>query len=152
MSKKHPQFPPFENEREMEAFLKRPLLARFCSLNADGTIHATPIYFLYENGEFLFGTQMKAHKIQNILQDGHVTILIDTDTPVLQTVLVYGEATLDFEDVIEKRVKILERYYEDPAQAKAFAQKLAKAWRTVIIRVKPGNIITVDYSKPHSID
>lgn len=152
MSRKHPQYPPFDNEQEMETFLERPLLARFCSLNADGSIHATPIYYLYQDGEFLFGTQVKAHKIQNILRDKRVTVLIDTDEPVLQTVLVYGEAELDFEDVLEKRVKILERYYEDPAQARAFAQRLASAWETVIIHVRPNKVVSVDYSKPHSID
>lgn len=152
MSKKHPQFPPFENEREMEAFLKRPLLARFCSLNADGSIHATPIYYLYQDGEFTFGTQVKAHKIQNIRRDKHVTVLVDADAPVLQTVLVYGEAELDFEDVLEKRIRILERYYGDSAEARAFAQRLASAWETVIIRVRPTRIVSVDYSKPHSID
>lgn len=152
MSNKHPQFPPFENEQEMEAFLKRPLLARFCSLNADGSIHATPIYYLYQDGEFTFGTQVKAHKIQNIRRDKHVTVLIDAEAPVLQTVLVYGEAELDFEDVLEKRVRILERYYGDPAEARAFAHRLADAWETVIIRVRPTRIVSVDYSKPHSID
>jgi general stress protein 26 len=152
MSKRHPQYPPFDNERELEAFLERPLLARFCSLNADGSIHATPIYYLYQDGEFLFGTQVKAHKIQNILRDKRVSVLIDTDEPVLQTVLVYGEAELDFEDVLEKRVKILERYYEDPAQARAFAQRLASAWETVIIHVRLNKVVSVDYSKPHSID
>jgi general stress protein 26 len=152
MSRKHPQYPPFDNERELEAFLERPLLARFCSLNADGSIHATPIYYLSQDGEFVFGTQVKAHKIQNILRDKRVTVLIDTNEPVLQTVLVYGKAELDFEDVLEKRVKILERYYEDPAQARAFAQKLASAWETVIIHVRPNKVVSVDYSKPHSID
>ncbi|HPR35441.1 MAG TPA: pyridoxamine 5'-phosphate oxidase family protein [Anaerolineaceae bacterium] len=152
MSKKHPQFPPFANEQEMESFLKRPLLARFCSLNANGSIHATPIYYLYQDGEFLFGTQVAARKIQNIRRDKHVTVLIDTDEPVLQSVLVYGNAELDFEDVLEKRVKILERYYEDPAQARAFAQRLAAAWQTVIIRVKPTKVVSVDYTRPFSID
>ena len=152
MSKNHPQFPPFANEQEMQAFLERPLLARFCSLNEDGSIHATPIYYLFRGGEFLFGTQAKAHKIQNILRETRVTVLIDTDAPVLQSVLVYGTAELDFEDVLEKRVKILERYYEDPAQARAFAQRLTKAWETVIIHVRPDKVVTVDYSKPYSID
>lgn len=152
MGEKHPQAPPFEDEIEIQAFLERPLLARFCSLNEDGSIHATPIYYLYQGGEFLFGTQEKAHKIQNIQRDQHVTVLIDTDEPVLQSVLVYGEAELDFEDVLEKRVRILERYCEDPAQARAFAQRLAAAWETVIIHVKPTKLVTVDYSKPFSID
>ena len=152
MSEKHPQAPPFENGIEMQAFLERPLLARFCSLNEDGSIHATPIYYLYQGGEFLFGTQMRAHKIQNVQRDLHVTVLIDTDEPVLQSVLVYGEAELDFEDVLEKRIRILERYYDEPAQARAFAERLAAAWETVIIRVKPTKMVTVDYSKPYSID
>ena len=152
MSEKRPQCPPFANEQEMEAFLERPLLARFCSVNHDGSIHATPIYYLYQNHAFLFGTQVKAHKIQNILRNKRVTILIDTEEPILQSVLAYGEARLDFEDVLEKRVKILERYYEDPAHARAFAQRLASAWETVIIHVTPTKVVSVDYSKPYSID
>ena len=152
MNEKHPQAPPFENGIEMQAFLERPLLARLCSLNEDGSIHATPIYYLYQGGEFLFGTQVRAHKIQNIQRDQHVTVLIDTDEPVLQSVLVYGKAELDFEDVLEKRVRILERYYDDPAQARAFAQRLAAAWQTVIIRVKPTKVVSVDYTRPFSID
>ena len=100
----------------------------------------------------MFGTQMRAHKIQNVQRDLHVTVLIDTDEPVLQSVLVYGEAELDFEDVLEKRIRILERYYDEPAQARAFAERLAAAWETVIIRVKPTKMVTVDYSKPYSID
>lgn len=152
LRERHPQFPPFANEQEIEAFLERPLLARFCSLNEDGTIHATPIYYLYQGGEFLFGTQVKAHKIQNIQRDPRVTVLIDTDEPVLQSVLVYGQATLDFEDLLEKRVKILERYYLDPAKARAFAERLTKSWETVIIHVRPEKVVTVDYSKPYSIE
>lgn len=152
MDEKHPQAPPFENEMEIQSFLERPLLARFCSLNEDGSIHATPIYYLYEDGELLFGTQVRAHKIQNIRRDKHVTVLIDTEEPVLQSVLVYGEAELDFEDVLEKRVRILERYYDDPAQARAFAERLSKAWETVIIHVRPEKMVTVDYSKPFSIE
>lgn len=152
MGLKHPQAPPFDNEIEIRAFLERPLLARFCSLNEDGSIHATPIFYLYQGGELLFGTQVEAHKIQNIRRNPRVTVLIDTDAPVLQSVLVYGKAELDFEDVLEKRVKILERYYEDPAQARAFAQRLANAWETVIIHVRPDKLVTVDYSKPYSID
>ncbi len=152
MREKHPQFPPFGNEEEIEAFLERPLLARFCSLNEDGTIHATPIYYVYQNGEFLFGTQVQAHKIQNIQRDPRVSVLIDTDEPVLQSVLVYGQAELDFEDLLEKRVMILERYYADPTHARAFAERLTKAWETVIIHVRPERVVTVDYSKPYSID
>jgi len=147
-----PQAPPFEDNSEIEAFLAKPLLARFCSHNADGSIHVTPIYYLYENGEFLFGTQMASQRVKNIQRDKHVTVLIDRYEPVLQAVLAYGEAELDFKDVLEKRVKILERYYESPSEARAFAERLSKAWATVIIRVRPTRWVTFDYTKPFSFD
>ena len=152
MKLKYPQAPPFANSHEVETFLAKPLLARLSSHNEDGTIHITPIYYLFENGEFLFGSQLLSRKVKNIQRDKRVTVLIDAQEPVLQAVMAYGEAVLDYEDVVSKRVKILERYYESPSQAKAFAEKLAKAWKTVIIHVQPTRIVTFDYSKPFSID
>ena len=152
MGSKHPQAPPFDNELEIADFLAQPQLARFCSHNPDGTIHAAPVYYLFENGEFLFGSQVLSRKVKNIQHDPQVTVLIDAYEPVLQAVLAYGEAVLDFEDVVEKRVCILERYYETPAQARAFAERLASAWQTVIVHVRPARLVTFDYSKPFSID
>lgn len=152
MKLKKPQAPPFANDHEIETFLARPLCARLSSHNEDGTIHMSPIYYLYKDGEFLFGTQAASRKVRNIQRDGRVTALIDTHNPELQAVMAYGEAILDYEDVVQKRVKILERYYESPAQAQAFAEKLARAWVTVIIRLRPTRMVTFDYSKPYSID
>jgi general stress protein 26 len=149
---KHPQAPPFDNELEIADFLAKPQLARVCSHNPDGSIHAAPIYYLYTRGEFLFGTQALSRKVKNIQHDPQVTVLIDAYEPVLQAVLAYGEAVLDYEDVVEKRVWILERYYENPSAARAFAERLAKAWQTVIIHVRPTRMVTFDYSKPFSID
>ena len=152
MSSKHPQAPPFDNEQEVMTFLAKPQLARFCSHNPDGSIHAAPIYYLYTGSEFLFGTQVLSRKVKNIQHDPQVTVLIDACEPVLQAVLAYGEAELDYEDVVEKRVRILERYYENPSAARAFAERLAKAWQTGIIHVRPTRMVTFDYSKPFLID
>jgi nitroimidazol reductase NimA-like FMN-containing flavoprotein (pyridoxamine 5'-phosphate oxidase superfamily) len=152
MKSKHPQAPPFANNHEIETFLARPLLARLSSHNKDGTIHIAPVYYLFENGEFLFGSQELSQKVKNIRQNKRVTVLIDTDEPILQSVMAYGEAELDYQDVVKKRIKILERYYESPSQAKAFVEKLARAWTTVIIHVQPTRLVTVDYSKPFSIE
>ena len=152
MSYKHPQAPPFDNELEIAAFLAKPQLARLCSHNPDGSIHAAPIYYLYTGSEFLFGSQVLSRKVKNIQHDTQVTVLIDAYEPVLQAVLAYGEAVLDFEDVVEKRVRIMERYYENLAEAQSFAERLAKAWQTVIIHVCPTRMVTFDYSKPFSID
>ena len=152
MKSERPQAPPFDNRQEIEAFLARPLLARLCSHNRDGSIHIAPVYYLYENGEFLLGTQVRSLKARNVQRDRRVSLLIDAEEPVLQAVLVYGEAELDEQEVVEKRVRILERYYDQPDRARAFAEKLARAWKTVILHVRPTRMVTVDYSKPFSID
>jgi len=151
MNSNYPQAPPFENNNEIEAFLARPLLARLGSYNEDGTIHIAPVYYLYERGEFLFGTQDLSRKVRNIRRDKKVTVLIDTTDPVLQGVMAYGNAVLDYEDVLPIRVKILERYYKSPADAEVLAERLTNAWKTVIIRLKPTKIVSFDYSKPFSI-
>ena len=152
MKSRYPQAPPFANIQEIETFLEKPLLAKLCSHNPDGTIHVAPIYFKFAGGEFLLGSQDQSRKVRNIKRDNNVTVLIDSFDPVIQAVLAYGDAYLDYEDVIAKRVEILEKYYPSRAEAKSFAERLARNWKIVIIRVKPTRIVTFDYCKPFPIE
>jgi nitroimidazol reductase NimA-like FMN-containing flavoprotein (pyridoxamine 5'-phosphate oxidase superfamily) len=55
--KPYPQMPPFTQD-EIEAFLNEAPIARLSSHNSDGTIHIAPVYFKYENGNILIGTQI----------------------------------------------------------------------------------------------
>ena len=142
----YPQAKPFANKDEIEAFLAKPLVAKLCTQNEDGTTHIAPLWFKYENGEFLFGTQEITHKIQNIKRDQRVTILVDGTDPTLQGVIAYGKARLDFEDVIAKRIKIFEKYI-GVDNAPGLAHRLASSWNPVVIHVKPDKMITFDYSK-----
>lgn len=114
--------------------------------NEDGSIHIAPLWFNYEDGDILFGTQEITHKIANIKRNPRVTVLIDTVDPALQAVMIYGVAELEYENVTAKRIAIFEKYL--PAdQAAGFAESLASSWEPVIVRVKPERMITFDYSK-----
>lgn len=86
------------------------------------------------------------------MRDSNVSVLIDASEPVLQAVLAYGDAYLDYEDVVAKRVEILEKYFPSRSEAQSFAERLARNWKIVIIRVKPTRIVTFDYSKPFPIE
>ncbi|MFX1246197.1 MAG: pyridoxamine 5'-phosphate oxidase family protein [Promethearchaeota archaeon] len=44
---------PNMTEEEIEKFLKTKKIARFCSLNKDNTIHATPVWFNYVNKQII---------------------------------------------------------------------------------------------------
>jgi PPOX class probable F420-dependent enzyme len=141
----YPQAKPFTAE-ETEAFLAQPLIAKLGTHNADGTIHISPLWFDYQDGDVLLGTQEVTRKIANIKRDPQVTVLIDGVDPVLQGVLIYGTAELEYDNIFPRRVAMFEKYM--PAdQAVGFAESLASTWEPVIIRVKPERTITFDYAK-----
>jgi hypothetical protein len=131
---------------EAENFLALPLIAKLSSHNKDGTIHTVPIWFRYQEGEILLGSQEISQKIQNIKRDSRVTVLVDTTKPRLKGVIIYGNAELQYEDVIPTRTSIFEKYL-GPDDAPGLAKKLASTWTPVVIRIKPDKIISFDYSK-----
>jgi hypothetical protein len=142
----YPQMPPFTTE-EIEAFLNQPRIARLGTLNEDGTIHLTPIYFKYENGEFILGTQERSRRVRNIKRNSNVTLLVDDTERPFQAVMIYGTATLDYEHVVDKRTAIFENYGTPLAQARAQAEGLCNRWESVIIHIKPAQLVSFDYSK-----
>lgn len=141
----YPQMPPL-TEEEIAAFLKQPLVAKLCSHNSDGTTHIAPLWFDYIDGELVFGTQDITQKVRNIRQNPDVTVLVDDTTPPLKGYIAYGKATLDYENVYDKRVALFSKYMP-PENARGFAQGIASKWEMVIIRVKPERVITFDYGK-----
>jgi nitroimidazol reductase NimA-like FMN-containing flavoprotein (pyridoxamine 5'-phosphate oxidase superfamily) len=64
-------------DEEIESFLKKAIVARFCSVNADGTIHAVPVWYSYLEGDFVVATPVASRKARNVRRNGNVTLLID---------------------------------------------------------------------------
>jgi len=144
--KQYPQVPELQSD-ELNTFLAKPLMARLSTHNPDGTIHTIPIWYEYREGIILMSTQTITQKVKNIQANPSVTVLIDTDTMPYAGVMIYGQADLDFEDAAVKRVTIFERYFGDHDAAKDYADKLAKKWEPVIIRITPTKVISFDYTK-----
>lgn len=132
-------------QEELETFLAKKLVARLGTHNADGTIHLTPNWYIYQNGVFSLSSQTKTRKVKNIQRDHRVTLLIDTDEMPYTGVMIYGMAELDTEGAMQKRIPIFERYIGEHAEG--YAQGLADKWRPVIIRVKPTRVISFDDNK-----
>ena len=141
----YPQMPPL-TEEEITTFLNQPLIAKLGTLNDDGTIHIVPVIFNFDGGEFLLGAQTANRRIKNIQRNSKVTLLIDDPKFPFKAVLVYGEALLDYDDVLPKRIAILEKY-NPREQAEQMAEELCARWESVVIRVKPNRMISFDYTK-----
>ncbi len=141
----YPQKPPLTDD-ELKTFLQTAPIARLGSLNPDGTIHIAPLWFKYDDGDILFGTQDLTHKVRNIKRNPNVTVMIDIEGPPLKGVLIYGQAELDYEDVITKRVAIFEKYMPSD-NAQQLAATMANTFAPVIIRVRSKRVSSFDYSK-----
>ena len=131
---------------EIESLLKEARTARFCSHNSDGTIHAAPVWFKYENGRIVILTPKHSCKAGNVRRDKNVSILIDLEKPT-RGVLIYGKAELDDQfDLETTAISIAEKYMSK--------EKAKEQWRTVCppdaswlkISVKPERTASFDYS------
>jgi nitroimidazol reductase NimA-like FMN-containing flavoprotein (pyridoxamine 5'-phosphate oxidase superfamily) len=140
----YPQGPPLSPE-ELETFLKEAPIARLGSLNEDGTIHLVPVWFKYEDGRFVIGTQAVCRKARNVQANDGVTLLIDTQEPPYKGVMVYGKARLDYEDAIAEKISIFEKYVT-PQEARSYVQGSAEKHVPVVLRIEPTDLISYDYS------
>jgi len=146
----YPQKPPM-TAKELESFLNEAPFARIGSTNPDGTVHLAALWFKYEDGEIITGTQDMTNKVRNIKNNPNVTVLIDIDGPPLKGALIYGQAKLDYENVTEKRASIFEKYM--PAEnAQELATTLASNFEPVVIHIKPTRISSYDYAKDGMIE
>ena len=139
------QMPPL-TEQEIDVLLHQSQVATLCTHNKDDSIHATPVWFKYDGGKILFGTQQDCRRVTNIKRNQNVTVVVDDRQVPYKGVVVYGRAELDYDNVIPKRVAIFEKYMPRE-NAEGLAKALAKLRRPVVIRVTPSKMVSYDYAK-----
>ena len=123
---------------EIDTILTEAKIARFCCLNQDGTIHATPVWFNYEHGNIVILTPSRSQKARNVKQHKQVTVLVDLVQPP-RGVMVYGTAELDDQDVIATAVNVAEKYLP-PEKAPAIIEDLYNKGMDLLIRVTPDHM------------
>lgn len=141
----YPQMPALTRD-ELISFFEQEKFARLGTLNEDGSIHIAPIFFKVEDGKFMLASQCPSRKVRNIQRNPHVTLLIDNTHVPFKGALIYGKAELDYEHVIDKRIRIFQRRLS-PEDARIYATRLSARWQCVIIQVTPTRIVSFDYSK-----
>ena len=73
-------------------------------------------------------------------------MVVDNQEAPFKGVVIYGTAELDREDAAAKRVPIFAKYMS-AERVKQMAHSLAAQFEPVIIRIRPGQIISYDYAK-----
>lgn len=138
---------PHMTEEEIDSLLKEPkVVARFCSHNADGTIHAAPVWFTYEDGKILIATPERSVKARNVRRDWNVTVLVDVHGPPTRGVIAYGEAVIEDDYDQSWGVTLFEKYVEREQAEKICSRVMALSkWVRVVIR--PTRFASFDYGK-----
>jgi general stress protein 26 len=79
---------------EIASLLTEAKIARFCSLNEDGTIHVAPVWFKYEQEALIIVTPARSRKVRNVRHNTKVSLLVDVSDPQNRGVLIYGTAEI----------------------------------------------------------
>jgi general stress protein 26 len=134
---------------EIVSLLKEVKIARFCSLNDDGTIHAVPVWFKYDNDDIVIVTPASSRKVRNLRHNKNVSIIVDTSNQETRGVLIYGTAEIT-ELRNESEVKALAQSICEKYMSK---EKIEDQWRVVCppttswakVIVKPKRMVSFYY-------
>ena len=138
--------PPNLTQEEIQDFIKTAKIARICTHNKDGSIHAVPVWYTYTNDEFQIGTVIGGKRYWNMKRNQNVTLLIDVYEGAPKGLIVYGKARLETNNAKEIGVKIFSRYMPDDNAVK-YADGLFELTDWVICIVSPYKFGSFDYSK-----
>jgi nitroimidazol reductase NimA-like FMN-containing flavoprotein (pyridoxamine 5'-phosphate oxidase superfamily) len=133
---------------ETESLIREAKIARFCSLNKDGTIHAVPVWYKYENGQLIMATPDTSRKARNVRRNKNVTVLVDISEGGVppRCVIIYGKAEMDYDNVFPDMASALERYMPRD-KTEGYARGLFKLTKWVKMTVKPERMASFDYNK-----
>jgi PPOX class probable F420-dependent enzyme len=110
------------------------------TVRADGMPQPTPIWFIYENGEFLIYSQPQAQKVKNIRQNPKVALSLVEDVEGEAFFVVMGEARIVENAPLSIDVPAyVDKYREDIPAIGLTPQSLAETYSTTI-RVKPTQV------------
>jgi Pyridoxamine 5'-phosphate oxidase len=101
----------------MRDILEARRYATLATHNDDGSIHTTPIWYLFENGIFYVGSPSSSRKARNAAARPSATIMVDIRQPGSEG-WIYASGrveTLSGDDSREINSKILRRYLTEEA-------------------------------------
>ena len=127
-------------QEEIDSLLHEGRIARICCYNPDGTIHASPVWYGYEEGLIKIAILRETVKARNVRLNPQVTVLVDLIQPP-RGVMIYGQAAFDTENVFNKVLKIAAKYVPDPVKAKSMMEPVWKP-TDFILNIQPTKIVS----------
>jgi len=130
----------------LTAFLAEPNLARVATIDEHGEPHVVPVWYAWDGGRVLIGTDAADHKVDNLRRSGRASVEIDSDLRRKRGILVRGDATLvDGEagrGLYLRASELQVRRYQPDKPAAEIAARMASRGTPVVIAIEPRSIVS----------
>lgn len=126
---------------ERDAFLSEANVAVLATVGPRGA-HAAPIWYLYDDGEFLINTDRGSQKHRNIERNPEVTLVIDRRSLPYYAVMAQGPVAIGPAFSDEQRMRLYTRYLGEEMANRFFEMRSAESG--VSLRLRPRKLIEFD--------
>ncbi len=122
--------------KEIDEFLKLPLLSNFATLRPDGSPHVAPVWHLYDGEHLLILSGPSSVKVRNLRGDPRICISIPRETEPHGFVQVNGTAQLSTE--WDRQILWdMSINYQGEEEGKRYAEQTYREMEFVLIKITP---------------
>jgi PPOX class probable F420-dependent enzyme len=129
-----------------QQMLRRRFIATLGTTNADGSIHLTAVWYLFEDGQLYVATSSKSRKARNVAAQPKASLMVDVRKPGSERgVTAAGRADLlsgDQSREINRRIHT--RYLSAAAMADPQIEPVFASFDDVTLRLTPESWFTWD--------
>jgi len=126
-------------ERKVENFLRGTHFAKLATLNRDGSIQLTPVWYMYDRNGIIVNTTPDRLKFRNIMRDPRVALLIDEG---YNYVSIRGTARVAKERDAKADIKALAIRYEGEEKGRRDSRERYWKQERVSIEIQPERVLS----------
>ncbi len=100
------------NDRELQAFLVRPLMAVVSTIGVSGRPHSVPVWYRFADGRFTVWTDSSRRWVRNLQRSPEVSVVVAEHEAPFAAVVARGtaEIAVDRPGTANEIVRIVRRY------------------------------------------
>jgi PPOX class probable F420-dependent enzyme len=136
------------SKSELKDFLDETRMAHLATASKSGRPRASPVWYVYENGEFYFTTRLGRLKGKHIQENSRVALSIATDERPYRAVCVFGKATVVEQNRDEWLKRISFRYGKESGER--WLSGALKQPDRVVMMLKPDRVLSWHYGRGDS--
>ncbi len=136
---------------EIDVFIGSCRNLQVGTIQQDGSVHLSTLWFARVDGRIVFETYTKSQKIKNLERDNRITVLLEDGLSYeeLRGVMIKGRARLvvDHVEVYPLALAVMRRNQPDlPEELLSRAAEQMAAKRTAVV-VEPTSVVSWDHNK-----